>query len=165
MVANWTDCCDLSWLNVCHLTVMLVAMVTLSGAFLGVVAAIAITALVFFLVGCDNNSNLASDIFQPAYRLDIRQKPVVGGGEGAYLAAYRFTLVTHGLIQRSSHGFVVRSQMRIVPLISPIAKRWGVTNANAAMPLGCACCISLRGLIRYFLHSSLSSNGHCRSWR
>ena len=42
---------------------MLVAMVTLSGAFLGVVAAIAITALVFFLVGCDNNSNLASDIF------------------------------------------------------------------------------------------------------
>lgn len=66
MVANWTDCCDLSWLNVCHLTVMLVAMVTLSGAFLGVVAAIAITALVFFLVGCDNNSNLASDIFQVA---------------------------------------------------------------------------------------------------
>lgn len=81
-------------------------MVTLSGAFLGVVAAIAITALVFFLVGCDNNSNLASDIFGGQRTVLISgKKPVVGGGEGAYLAAYRFTLVTHGLIQRSSHGF------------------------------------------------------------
>ncbi len=113
-------------------------------------AAIAITALVFFLVGCDNNSNLASDIFGGQRTVLISgKKPVVGGGEGAYLP-YRFTLVTTGLIQRSSTVFVVGSQMRIVPLISPIAKRWGVTNANAAMPLGCACCISLRGINSLF---------------